>query len=153
MRGDQLARQWRVIRAIEASPNGLTVAEIAEREDTGIRTIYRDLEAVYLRYHAKAQSAPREIFKNLFPPLNIFLLLQHSRTILCVLGALARAIMSRKAAKVAKKTVLHIPVLIFKNKDLPPGSTIGNKDSTRRTRRATNSACCRGGRVKRWRTC
>jgi hypothetical protein len=46
MRGDQLSRQWRVIRAIEASPNGLTVAEIAEREETGIRTIYRDLEAL-----------------------------------------------------------------------------------------------------------
>jgi len=45
MRGDQLARQWRVIRAIEASPNGLTVAEIAQREETGIRTIYRGLEA------------------------------------------------------------------------------------------------------------
>ena len=29
MRGDQLARQWRVRRAIEASPNGLMVAEIA----------------------------------------------------------------------------------------------------------------------------
>jgi len=28
MRGDQLSRQWRVIRAIEGSP-GLTVAEIA----------------------------------------------------------------------------------------------------------------------------
>ena len=46
MRGDQLARQWRVIRAIEASANGLTVAEIANREETGIRTIYRDLEAL-----------------------------------------------------------------------------------------------------------
>ena len=39
MRGDQLARQWRIIRAIEASPSGLTVAEIAKREETGIRTI------------------------------------------------------------------------------------------------------------------
>jgi len=29
MRGAQLARQWRVRRAIEASPNGLMVAEIA----------------------------------------------------------------------------------------------------------------------------
>jgi predicted DNA-binding transcriptional regulator YafY len=46
MRGDQLARQWRIIRAIEASLNGLTVAEIAGREETGIRTIYRDLEAL-----------------------------------------------------------------------------------------------------------
>jgi hypothetical protein len=46
MRGDQLARQWRLIRAIEASPNGLTVAETAQREETGIRTINRDLEAL-----------------------------------------------------------------------------------------------------------
>jgi predicted DNA-binding transcriptional regulator YafY len=46
MRGDQLGRQWRTIRAIEASPNGLTVTEIAQREETGIRTIYRDLEAL-----------------------------------------------------------------------------------------------------------
>jgi predicted DNA-binding transcriptional regulator YafY len=45
MRGDQLARQWRIIRAIEASPNGLTVAEFTKREETGIRTIYRYLEA------------------------------------------------------------------------------------------------------------
>jgi len=46
MRGDQLARQWRIIRAIEDSPNGLTVTEIAQREETGIRTIYCDLEAL-----------------------------------------------------------------------------------------------------------
>jgi hypothetical protein len=29
MRGDQLAPHWWVVRAIEASPNGLIVAEIA----------------------------------------------------------------------------------------------------------------------------
>lgn len=46
MRGDQLSRQWRVVRAIEASPNRLTVAEIARREETGIRKIYRDLETL-----------------------------------------------------------------------------------------------------------
>ncbi len=46
MRVVQLARQWGVIRAIEASPKGLTVAEIAKREETGVRTIYRDLEAL-----------------------------------------------------------------------------------------------------------
>ncbi len=46
MRGDQLARQWRIARAIEATHGGLTVAEIAEREETGLRTIYRDLEAL-----------------------------------------------------------------------------------------------------------
>ena len=35
MRGDQLARQWRIIRAIEASPNGLTARAFAQREETG----------------------------------------------------------------------------------------------------------------------
>ncbi len=45
MRGDQLARQW-YFRAIEASPNRLTAAEIVEREEAGRRTIYWDLEAL-----------------------------------------------------------------------------------------------------------
>jgi len=35
MRGDQLIRQWRVTRAIEASPNGITMAEIAACDGTG----------------------------------------------------------------------------------------------------------------------
>jgi len=78
MRGDQLACQWRVIRAIEASPNGLTVAEIAKREETGIRTIYRDLEALQPECHAKAQRTPREIFRILLSFLNIFLTPSHS---------------------------------------------------------------------------
>jgi len=39
MRGDQLARQWRVIRAIEARPDGLTLAEIAACD--GHRSPYR----------------------------------------------------------------------------------------------------------------
>ena len=78
MRGDQLARQWRIIRAIEASPNGLTVTEMAQREETGIRTIYQDLEALQAAgfpypYHAKAQRAPREIFRLLLPFLEFFL--------------------------------------------------------------------------------
>ena len=37
MRGNQLARQWRMIRAIEASRNGLTVSELAELEGIGVR--------------------------------------------------------------------------------------------------------------------
>ena len=70
MRGDQLARQWRVIRAIEASPNGLTVAEIAQREETGIRTIYRDLEALqaagFPLYTEKVEKANRWAFVDTF---------------------------------------------------------------------------------------
>jgi hypothetical protein len=78
MRGDQLDRQWRVIRAIEASTNGLTVTEIANREETGIRTIYRDLEALQPHGHAKAQRTPREIFRFPSPFLDIFLPPSHS---------------------------------------------------------------------------
>ena len=33
MRGDQLARQWQVIRAVEASPKKLTVADIARPDE------------------------------------------------------------------------------------------------------------------------
>jgi hypothetical protein len=46
MRGDQLVRQWQIVRAIEANPNGLTAAEIAQREENGFRTIYHDLEVL-----------------------------------------------------------------------------------------------------------
>ncbi len=46
MRGDQLAQQGRIIRAMETSPKGLTVTEIAKREETGFRTIYRNVEAL-----------------------------------------------------------------------------------------------------------
>jgi len=45
MRGNQSVRQPRIIWAIEASPTGLTVATFAKREETGIRTICRYLEA------------------------------------------------------------------------------------------------------------
>ena len=46
MRGDQLARQWRILRHIESAQHGLTVAEISELEGVGVRTAYRDLEAL-----------------------------------------------------------------------------------------------------------
>ena len=70
MRGDQLARQWRIIRAIETSPSGLTVAEIAKREETGIRTIYRDLDALQVAgfplYNEKVENANRWAFVDTF---------------------------------------------------------------------------------------
>lgn len=77
MRGDQLARQWRIIRSIEASTNGLTVAEVAQREETGIQTIYRDLEALqaagFPRYTERVERGNRWAFIDTFnfkiPPL------------------------------------------------------------------------------------
>ena len=46
MRGDQLARQWRVLRMIESQKQGATVAELAAREDCHPRTIWRDLATI-----------------------------------------------------------------------------------------------------------
>jgi len=46
MRGDQLARQWRILRNIESRKHGATVAELAAQEGCHPRTIWRDLAAI-----------------------------------------------------------------------------------------------------------
>jgi len=43
MRGDQLTRQWCILRQIEANKNGLTAAKIADECGVSLRTAYRDL--------------------------------------------------------------------------------------------------------------
>ena len=48
MRGDQLARQWRILRTIESKKHGITVAELASQEDCHPRTIWRDLVAIHV---------------------------------------------------------------------------------------------------------
>lgn len=45
-RGDQLARQWRIIQALIASRRGKSVPELAAMVDCHTRTVYRDLEAL-----------------------------------------------------------------------------------------------------------
>lgn len=39
----QLAREWRLLRALEKSPAGLCYGELARALGTGVRTVYRDL--------------------------------------------------------------------------------------------------------------
>ena len=46
MRGDQLSRQWCILRAIESKKQGTTVAELASQEDCSPCTIWRDLAAI-----------------------------------------------------------------------------------------------------------
>jgi len=75
MRCDQQSRQWRVIRAIAASPNGLTVTGITKPEEIGIRKIHRDPEALQAtgvppyteRVERPTRSTFMETFKFQFP--------------------------------------------------------------------------------------
>lgn len=70
MRGDQLTRQSRIIREIEASLNGLPVAEIAKREEIGIRTFCRYLESLqaagFPLYNERVERGNRWAFENTF---------------------------------------------------------------------------------------
>ena len=45
-RGDQLARQWRIIQTLISSKQGKSVADLVKDENCHPRTIYRDLEAL-----------------------------------------------------------------------------------------------------------
>jgi predicted DNA-binding transcriptional regulator YafY len=45
-RGDQLARQWRIIRSLISAKHGKTVADLVKDENCHPRTIYRDLETI-----------------------------------------------------------------------------------------------------------
>jgi hypothetical protein len=46
MRGTQLARQWKLLRLLEASRTGLTAEDLSSDLDLPVRTICRDLEAI-----------------------------------------------------------------------------------------------------------
>jgi len=45
-RGDQLARQWKIIETLLASNTGKSAAQLADELDCNARTVYRDLEAL-----------------------------------------------------------------------------------------------------------
>ena len=69
MRGDLLARQ-RVARTIEANPNGFTLIEIAQQEETGKHTIYRTLEVIQVvgfpLFTGKVERTNRWVFIDTF---------------------------------------------------------------------------------------
>ncbi|MDQ7783246.1 MAG: transcriptional regulator [Desulfomonilaceae bacterium] len=44
MRGNQITRQWAIIRLLEGCTRGLSVAEIASHLEAGVRTVYRDID-------------------------------------------------------------------------------------------------------------
>jgi predicted DNA-binding transcriptional regulator YafY len=46
VRGEQLARQWRILRTMESRNQGTSVAELASQEGCHTRTMWRDLAAI-----------------------------------------------------------------------------------------------------------
>ena len=46
-RGDQLARQWKILQYLSISRYGKSVKDLADHLDCHTRTIYRDLDALY----------------------------------------------------------------------------------------------------------
>jgi biotin operon repressor len=47
-RGDQLARQWRILQSLIAARRGKSAADLAQELEYHWRTVYRDLEALQL---------------------------------------------------------------------------------------------------------
>ena len=97
MRGDQLARQWRILRRIEANRHGLTAFEIAAAVDVSLRTVYRDLETLqeagFPLYTGKTDTGKRWRFVagwslgNSLPlDINEMVGLHLSREVLAVMG-------------------------------------------------------------------
>jgi|DewCreStandDraft_4_1066084.scaffolds.fasta_scaffold24385_2 predicted DNA-binding transcriptional regulator YafY len=46
MRGEQLARQWQIIRILESRKYGISAAELAEELKASVRTVYRDIDTL-----------------------------------------------------------------------------------------------------------
>ena len=84
MRGDQLARQWRILRSIEASKQGLTVADLVAQEgchppddfdlDDYMRdafgVIRTDVEKVLIRFDSAVE---RYLKENIWHPSQVFI--------------------------------------------------------------------------------
>jgi len=46
MRGEQLARQWQIIRILESRKYGISAAELATELKASVRTVYRDIDTL-----------------------------------------------------------------------------------------------------------
>ena len=47
MRGNQIARQWKIIRLMETRKQGLSGTDLARELDVPLRTVYRELDAIH----------------------------------------------------------------------------------------------------------
>ena len=101
-RGDQLARQWKIIQSLISSRQGKSVSDLAEALHCHRRTVYRDLEAL--------QVAGFPVYTDRVAGRNLWALLdtaKHSIPIPFSLPELMALYFSRGMMKVLKDTVFY----------------------------------------------
>jgi predicted DNA-binding transcriptional regulator YafY len=120
-RGDQLARQWRIIQTLISARHGKSVSVLAKDLSCHIRTIYRDLEAL--------QAAGFPVYTDRVGGKNLWVLLdnaKHSLPIPFSLPELMALYFSRGMMGVLKDTVFYdsLVSLFDKIKATLPGECI-----------------------------
>src|SRR5512139_3999710 len=101
-RGDQLARQWRIIQTLISSKQGKSVGEFVKDENCHPRTIYRDLEAL--------QEAGFPIYQERRDGKGVWALVdewKHHLRVPFTLAELMALYFSRDLIKVFRGTVFH----------------------------------------------
>ena len=101
-RGDQLARQWRIIQTLISSRHGKSVSDLAQDLNCHTRTVYRDLEAL--------QAAGFPVYTDKVEGKNVWSLLdtaKHSIPIPFSLPELMALYFSRGMMGVLKDTVFY----------------------------------------------
>ena len=101
-RGDQLARQWKIIQSLISSRQGKPVSDLAQALHCHRRTVYRDLEAL--------QAAGFPVYTDRVNGRNLWALLDTAKNSIPIpfsLPELMALYFSRGMMKVLKDTVFH----------------------------------------------
>ncbi len=120
-RGDQLARQWKIIQTLIASRQGKSVPELAEMVECHTRTVYRDLEA--LQAAGFPVTTEREGHRMVWSLLDAH---RHTLPIPLSLAELTALYFGRSLAEVLKGTVFYdaLETLFAKIKSLLPADML-----------------------------
>jgi predicted DNA-binding transcriptional regulator YafY len=101
-RGDQLARQWKILQTLISSRRGKSVSDLADELESHWRTVYRDLEAL--------QIAGFPIYTEKIDGKNLWTILdstKHNVPIPLSLTELMALYLSRRMMNVLKHTVFY----------------------------------------------